>query len=134
MSGDSGNDIYLFNLGSGQDIIYDNDTTVGNVDTVKLGEDKLQFIFAKSGNNLTVSLAGTSDQLAIDLWYSGTKYQTEVFQSSDGSMLLNSQVEQLIHAMSTFCADNSVSWNDAVQDRPQDVQAVLAQYWTPSNF
>jgi len=33
-----GNDTYLFTRGSGQDILYDIETTSGNIDTIELGE------------------------------------------------------------------------------------------------
>jgi hypothetical protein len=79
-----------------------------------------------------VTVNGTTDQIAIQNWSSSTNYQTEVFQAADGSALLNSQVGQLIQAMATFTTNNGISWNQAIQDRPQDVQQILAQYWTPA--
>lgn len=63
-------------------------------------------------------------------WYSGSAYQTEVITAADGSHLLNSQVAQLIQAMSTFCTNNGLAnWDQAVTQRPQEVQGILAQYW-----
>ncbi|MFZ5993680.1 MAG: calcium-binding protein [Thermodesulfobacteriota bacterium] len=131
LSGEAGNDIYRFGLGSGQDIISEYDATPGNTDTVQFDLNPLDLIFAQSGYNLNVTVNGTTDQIAIQNWSLSTNYQTEVFQTADGSALLNSQVGQLIQAMATFSADTGISWSQAIQDRPQDVQQILAQYWTP---
>ncbi|MEW5949276.1 MAG: calcium-binding protein [Thermodesulfobacteriota bacterium] len=129
--GGVGNDTYRFGLGSGMDIISDYDATPGNTDTVQFDVNPLDLIFAQSGYNLNVTVNGTTDQIAIQNWSLSTNYQTEVFQTADGSALLNSQVGQLIQAMATFSADTGISWSQAIQDRPQDVQQILAQYWTP---
>lgn len=36
LSGDKGNDTYLFKAGSGQDKVSDYDSTIGNVDTIQM--------------------------------------------------------------------------------------------------
>ncbi|MDQ7837509.1 MAG: calcium-binding protein [Thermodesulfobacteriota bacterium] len=131
LSGETGNDTYRFGLGSGQDIISDYDATPGNTDTVQFDLNPLDLIFAQSGYNLNVTVNGTTDQIAIQNWSLSTNYQTEVFQTADGIALLNSQVGQLIQAMATFSTEAGISWSQAIQDRPQDVQQILAQYWTP---
>jgi hypothetical protein len=46
-------------------------------------------------------------------------------------MLLESQVDQLIQAMAAFSAESGLSWADAVQQRPEDVEAILAAAWQP---
>ena len=36
--------------------------------------------------------------------------------------------------MATFSANNGgISWAQAIQERPDDVQAVLAAYWQPAS-
>jgi len=68
----------------------------------------------------------------VQSWQCGTANQTEVFRAQDGSTLLNTQVNQLIQAMATFSASHGgISWDQAVQDRPDEVQTVLAAYWQP---
>jgi len=129
LNGGLGNDTYIFEKGYGQDTIYDYDATSGNKDTVTFGEDLLKMIFTKEGNNLKVSTNGTTDALNINSWYSGNAYQIEEFKASDGSMLPNTQLEQLIQAMAAFTQENGMSWNQAIQDRTQDVQNILSQFW-----
>ncbi|MBN2653557.1 MAG: hypothetical protein JXR79_00375 [Nitrospirae bacterium] len=131
LQGGLGNDTYKFSLGSGVDTINDYDTTVGNKDLVQFGVSSLDLIFAKSSANLNVDINGTTDRLTVQSWNSGSAYQTEVFKTSDGKQLLNTQVDQLIQAMATFSANNGgISWSNAIQQKPNEVQQVLAQYWT----
>jgi Ca2+-binding RTX toxin-like protein len=129
LEGNAGNDTYTFNSSFGQDSIYENDTTSGNKDTINFGEDLLKMIFTHEGNNLKVSINGTTDSLTINSWYLGNAYQIEEFKASDESMLTNTQVEQLIQAMASFTQQNGMSWEQAIQDKPQDVQNVLSQFW-----
>ncbi|SHO53758.1 calcium-binding protein, partial [Anaerocolumna xylanovorans] len=133
MDGGTGNDNYSLEKNYGQDTIYDYDSTSGNKDIVDIGENTLNLIFSKDGSSLKVSNANTTDQLTIQSWYSGAAYQTEVFKASDGSQLLNSQVDQLIQSMAVFSQQSGISWNQAIQQKPEEVQAILTQYWSHQN-
>ena len=129
----AGNDTYAFGRGSGRDWLLDYDTTAGNPDTVNAGVNPLDLVFARSGSNLQMSIHGGTDKLTLQSWYSSTVYQTEVFKSTDNSALLNTQIDQLIQAMAQFSADNGgITWDQAIDQRPQDVETVLAAYWQPS--
>jgi Ca2+-binding RTX toxin-like protein len=133
LNGGSGNDIYLFNRGYGADTINDNDSTAGNSDTARLGVSTLDTVFTQSGNSLVISLHGGADTLMVQNWYLGSQYQTEVILANDGSTLASSQVNQLIQAMAQFSADNGgITWDQAIDQRPEDMQAILAAYWQPA--
>ncbi|KAF0216168.1 MAG: Hemolysin-type calcium-binding, partial [Geobacteraceae bacterium] len=132
LQGDAGNDTYKFDIGSDADSIYSYDPANSETDTVEFGANPLGIILSRSGSNLTIAIDSTTDQLAVQNWYTSSAYQTDVLKASDGSRLLNSQVDQLIQAMATFSANTGMSWSQAIQDRPQDVQQILAQYWAPS--
>ena len=130
--GGTGNDVYRFGPGGGQDTLSENDATAGNSDLVDVSSDRLHLVFSYSGTNLLMKLHGTSDSLTVQSWQNGTANQTEVFRAQDGSTLLNTQVNQLIQAMATFsAAHGGISWDQAIQDRPDEVQTVLAAYWHP---
>jgi Ca2+-binding RTX toxin-like protein len=129
LTGGKGNDTYSFNADDGQKVIYDYDTTFDNKDTLTFGEDMLKMIFTKDGSNLKISADNTSDSVTIDNWYSGCDYQIEEFKATDGSMLTNMQVEQLIQAMAGFCNDKGMTWSKAIEQRPQEVQDILSQFW-----
>jgi Ca2+-binding RTX toxin-like protein len=130
LNGGTGNDTYQFGVGDGQDSLTDNDATAGNTDTVNVAINTLNLVFSQSGNNLLMSLHGTTDSLSITSWYTGTANQTEVFQAADGSTLANTQVDQLIQAMAQFSADNGgITWDQAIDQNPTEVQAVISAYW-----
>lgn len=51
--------------------------------------------------------------------------------SSRYKVLLNSQVDQLIQAMAQFSQQSGLTWDQAIDQLPRDVQAVLASNgWT----
>jgi Ca2+-binding RTX toxin-like protein len=104
LSGDAGSDIYRFERGSGQDTVYDYDTTAGNTDAASFGTDIAadQLWFRRVGSNLEVSVIGSADKFSVSNWYSGSAYHVEQFKTSDGKTLLDSQVQNLVDAMAAF--------------------------------
>jgi len=133
LTGGTGNDTYVFNPGWGQDTIVENDSTAGNTDTVLFGAPlwPLDMVLSRAANNLAIALHGSADKATVQSWYSGTAYQTEVIQAGDGSRLLSNQVDLLIQAMASYTASAGLTWDQAIDQRPQEVQAVLAGYWPP---
>lgn len=82
-----------------------NPTTYGvTTDTLLFGADIAtdQLWFTHNGNNLDVSIIGTTDQVAIQNWYLGSAYQVDEFRTTDNHVLLKTQVEQLVAAMAAF--------------------------------
>jgi len=134
LKGGVGNDLYLFGRGSGQDKINDYDTTAGNNDKVKFGSgvNPIDLIFVKDGNDLKAQIYNSSDLLTIQNQNLGAAYQVEVFEANDGRQILSSKVALLIQEMAGFSAQTGMSWTQLIEQRPQDVQMILAQYWQPS--
>jgi Ca2+-binding RTX toxin-like protein len=104
LSGGTGNDTYLLGRGYGIDSIMENDATAGNADVAAFAADIAadQLWFRQSGNDLKVDVIGTSDEFVIKNWYLGSQYHVEQFNSGDGKMLLDSQVQNLVNAMASF--------------------------------
>ncbi|MDR2549438.1 MAG: putative Ig domain-containing protein [Desulfobulbus sp.] len=104
LNGGIGDDLYLFDRGSGSDRIVENDATVGNTDLAVFGHDIAgdQLWFRRAGNNLEVSVIGTTDALILQNWYAGSQYRVEQFKTSDNKVLLSSQVDALVNAMASF--------------------------------
>ncbi|MDR2875602.1 MAG: hypothetical protein LBV44_06715, partial [Methylobacillus sp.] len=104
LNGGLGNDTYLFGLGSGTDTLIDYDTTAGNTDVLSFGTGVSadQLWFQRSGNNLVVSIIGTTDSMTISNWYSGNAYHVEQFKTADGKTLADTQVQNLVQAMAAF--------------------------------
>lgn len=77
--GGNGNDTYRFGVGSGADLIQENDLTIGNTDVfaIAAGIDSSQIWFRHIGNNLEMSFIGTSDKATIKDWYLGQAYHIE---------------------------------------------------------
>lgn len=102
--GGAGNDTYLLGRGHSTDTVQENDSTSGNTDILRFLEDVSvdQLWFQRVSNNLEVSIIGTGDKATITSWYSGSQYQLEQFQVSDGQALMNAQVANLVNAMAAF--------------------------------
>jgi Ca2+-binding RTX toxin-like protein len=134
LDGRAGNDTYLISRGSGQDAIQDIDTTAGNRDTLAFAEDldPLDLVISRQASNLRVAIHGSDDRVDISAWYASPANQIEVFRAGDGRQLLSAQVEQLIQAMAGYSAQNGLSWDQAVDQRPQEVEAILAAHWQPA--
>ncbi|MXS81830.1 Ig family protein [Nitrosomonas oligotropha] len=102
--GGSGNDVYIFGRNYGMDTLIENDFAPGNVDTVRFlpGISVDQIWFQRAGNNLEASVIGTTDKVVINDWYLGSANHIERFKTSDGLMLRDRQVDDLVNAMADF--------------------------------
>ncbi|WP_281173396.1 calcium-binding protein [Xenophilus azovorans] len=130
LEGGTGNDAYVFGRGDGKDSVYDYDAAAGNSDVALFGEDIAidHLWFRRSGSHLEVSVVGTADSLTINNWYSGAAYQVEQFKTSDGQVLLSSQVQSLVDAMAQFSppAAGQTTLPSAYQS---SLNAVIAANW-----
>jgi Ca2+-binding RTX toxin-like protein len=104
LTGGTGNDTYRFARGDGSDTVIENDATVGNTDMAQFeaGIAADQLWFKQLGNNLEVSIIGTADKVTLNNWYLGNAFHVEQFKTSNGQTLLDSQVQNLVSAMSGF--------------------------------
>ena len=89
-------------------------------------------MFERVSDDLRITQIGSTDTIDIQDWYLGSEYQTEIFRDSEGNTLMNTQVDQLIQAMASFSADSGLNWSDAAQQRPEDVETILAAAWQPT--
>ncbi|MBN3781602.1 calcium-binding protein [Burkholderia sp. Ac-20345] len=102
--GGLGNDTYRFGRGSGRDTIRDDDETLGNNDVISIGAGVSadQLWFRHVGNDLEISILGTSDTATVRDWYLGSRYQIEQIRVDDGRTLVNADVEKLVQAMAVW--------------------------------
>jgi len=128
LSGLAGNDTFLFGLGDGQDLIQDSS---GAADKMLFdgGIDPLDLVISRQANDLRIAIHGTSDQITIQNWYTSSANRTETIQAGNGELLVSAKVDQLIQAMAGFTTQTGLTWDDAIDQRPQDVEAVLAASW-----
>lgn len=104
ITGAAYNNTYIFNQGDGQDVVTNYTTAGGFTDVAVFGQGiaSNQLWFTHSGNDLEVSVIGTGDKFTVSNWYLGTQYHVEQFKTSDGKVLLDSQVQNLVDAMAAF--------------------------------
>ena len=123
LQGGTGNDTYCFGRGYGSDTVAENDATAGNTDVAQFmsGIAADQLWFRRTGKSLEVSIIGTTDILTIQNWYSGSQCHVEQFKTSDGKVLLDSQVDALVSAMAAFTPPAS-----GQTTLPQNYQTALA--------
>jgi Ca2+-binding RTX toxin-like protein len=137
LRGGLGNDTYRVNGGDGQDTISENDSTIGNSDILLYGAklngatiDPLDLVLSRQANDLRIAIHGSTDRVTIQNWYSTPDTaQVETIQAGNGNVLLSTQVDQLIQAMAGFTAQTGLTWDQGIEQQPQDVQAVLAASW-----
>ncbi|HSH96830.1 MAG: calcium-binding protein [Methylophilaceae bacterium] len=102
LDGGTGNDTYQFTQGDGIDTIVENDVTAGNTDVLKFtsGTSYDQLWFTHTGNNLEITIIGTTDKTIIKDWYTGIANHIEQITTVDGShTLVDTQVQNLVNAM-----------------------------------
>jgi Ca2+-binding RTX toxin-like protein len=129
MTGGQGADTYVVALGGGSDLISNADTDLA-ADKLLFGagiaEDQLWF--ARSGNDLVVSVLGATDRATLQGWYASTSNQLDHFELSDGATLAATQVQQLVDAMSAFVAPPS-SMSTLTLAQQNSVESVIAANW-----
>jgi Ca2+-binding RTX toxin-like protein len=132
LRGGAGSDAYLFSRGDGQDVIAENDATAGNLDRLLFGEsiDPLDLVLSRQVDDLRIAIHGTNERVTIQNWYGNpSSAQVEDLQAGNGQHLVNMQVDQLFQAMASFSQQTGLTWDQAIDQRPQEVQAVLAASW-----
>lgn len=125
LTGGTGNDTYILGRGYGSDTVVENDSAVANTDAVQflggVSANQLWFRKISGTNNLEVSIIGTADKVTMKDWYLGSAYHVEQFKTSDGKMLLDSQVQNLVNAMASFAPPAAGQTN-----LPENYQVALA--------
>lgn len=136
LTGGRGSDTYLFGRGSGVDRIVENDATTGNSDRALLEATirPIDIVLDRSGDSLRLALWGSPDTLTVQDWYRGSANRVETIQAGDGRRLASTGVDQLIQAMAGFSGSTGLSWSEAVEQRPAEVDAILSAHWQPASI
>lgn len=131
LNGGAGTDTYIFSFGSGQDVISTGDSASSAVDILQLNADYIepQYIwFAQTGNDLAINLLDTGDSVTVSNWYSGGGNHLAEIRTTSGYVLLDSQVQNLVDAMSSFVASGGEASDYFTPEREQ-LNAVIATNW-----
>ncbi len=125
-AGGAGNDTYLANRGGGADIVADS----GGSDRIAFGAAVTsdQLWFRHVGNHLEIGIIGTSDKVTIQNWYTSAGNRVERFETAQGQVLLDTQVENLVSAMAAF-APPPAGQTTLPQDYQSTLQPIIASNW-----
>jgi hypothetical protein len=121
LSGTYARDQYRFGRGDGQDTITDDLQWYPNPsvaiswvashpddpdfhDRILFGGDitQNQIWFQQAGNDLRLHLIGTQDSITVVGWFQSEYRQIERFELADGSILRNTDVDDLVNAMAAY--------------------------------
>jgi len=113
--GNGGTDTYIFGSGKGQDLIYNGvyttNTAAGTLNFgTGIADTQLWFDrvddygqVSNSGNNLRIDIMGSTDSVTISNGYTGSAYgHLSNYTLTDSSLILDSQLSNLVSAMATF--------------------------------
>ncbi|QCX51304.1 hemolysin-type protein [Ralstonia solanacearum] len=121
----TGNGVNSLHLGTGQVTL----TNYGGQDTVYLSSSSVeedQLWFAQQGNDLLVTVDGTSSSLRLTDWFNGATHATLV--ASDGHQLIDSQVASLVQAMAQFSPPPAGQTSLSPEQR-ESLMPVIASSW-----
>ena len=94
----------------------------------------IDIVLDRSGDSLRLALWGSPDTLTVQDWYRGSANRVETIQAGDGRRLASTGVDQLIQAMAGFSGSTGLSWSEAVEQRPAEVEAILSAHWQPASI
>ncbi|AXV90122.1 hypothetical protein CJO79_03515 [Ralstonia solanacearum] len=120
----TGNGVNTIHLGAGQVTL----TSYGGQDTVTFASTVQddQLWFAQDGNDLLVTVDGTSSNLRPTDWFNGATHATLV--AGDGHPLIDSQVASLVQAMAQF-SPPSAGQTTLLQPQQDSLAPVIAASW-----
>ncbi|WP_457642393.1 calcium-binding protein [Persephonella sp.] len=97
LEGGEGSDTYIFNLGDGQDTIWDQNWSGTDVNVIKFGKgiSKDNIKFTKEGEDLIIKLEDTTDSIRISGWFMGDEYKISKIQFADGTILTTEDIKQI---------------------------------------
>ena len=103
LNGGSGNDLYIASGVFGADVIIDSDATA-NKDELHFADASYNKLwFSQAGNDLLISVVGTSNQITVQNWYTSANSQIEtIYADGSGVKLQSSAVAGLVGAMAGF--------------------------------
>ncbi|MGE5505925.1 MAG: calcium-binding protein, partial [Actinomycetota bacterium] len=127
--GGVGNDTYVMRQGNGADII-DNHTEGNSGDLLQVGSgvSRDQVWFAHQGNDLIVSIIGTSDSAKVADWYLSSANHVSTIRTNDGAVLADAAVENLVAAMAQM-APPPAGQTQLTTQQHQQLDGIIAANW-----
>lgn len=126
----SDSDTYLFGRGEGQDLLQDSSGAADKI-LYDSGINPLDLVISRQANDLRLSIHSSTDYVTVQDWYASSSSRMETIQAGNGQTLLSTQVDQLIQAMASFTQQTGLTWDQAIDQQPTQVQCILAGRWQP---
>jgi hypothetical protein len=89
-----------------------------------------QLWFTQAGNNLDVNVIGSGDHILIKNWFANPADQVQQFQTADGNVLAEAQVQNLVNAMAAF-APPAAGQTTLPGNIATTIEPVIAANWHP---
>jgi serralysin len=102
LEGGAGNDTYAFARGDGNDRMHASASTGSDTVAFDAGTAYDQLWFARSVNDLVISVIGEDQSLTVDGWYASPDNRFASIGAGDGYTATASAVDLLVQAMSAF--------------------------------
>jgi Ca2+-binding RTX toxin-like protein len=132
LMGGAGNDDYRLGRGDGADRLNNAATDyLAATDRLVLGADvaRNQVWLQRSGEDLLVSIIGTSDSSRVLGWYSaGTTSRLDSLVAGDGRVMTEARVEALVQAMATM-ASPPVGQTNLTPEQQTLLNAAITAAW-----
>ena len=90
--GNAGDDIYKFNLGDGQDIVWEEGDTAGDALQLGLNIVASDIFFTNDKGNLILTHNNGTDQVKVSNWFVNTSYQLSKIVFANGTFINNSSI------------------------------------------
>ena len=132
LTGGGGNDTYQFGQGGGQDRIV-NGTAASTAPSGELdfgaGVSANQLWFQRNGNDLSIAVMGSHDQITIGGWFGSAGAQLQ--EITAGGMKIDGGVSQLVQAMASFTSAHGGFDPTTAMQAPSDgaLQTAIAANW-----
>ncbi|HMY00859.1 MAG TPA: calcium-binding protein, partial [Agitococcus sp.] len=122
LNGGAGSDTYRYSKGDGQDVIINNDNSVGRNDILQISGLGFQDItLSRSANMLTISLGGT-DSISLQDFYGGAANQLDSIEYSNGIATIDHTTGNIDFNSSD--TNNTQSWSTWRQVRNAQLQLI----------
>ena len=119
LSGGEGSDSYRFGIGAGADSVQEVDATENDTDSILLGAGitTANLLGARSGEDLVLSVDGTTDQLTIIDWFSAPGNRIDRAQFADGTVWDAATLEALaVPPNSAPTLQSGIADQEAIED------------------
>ena len=129
--GDGGDDTYRFSRGDGTDSV-ENRGDTNSTDRLLFDSDITsdQLWFTRNGDKLNVQILGSTDSVDLFDWYNDADSRVDQIEAGDGTVVVGSQVQQLVDAMAAFALPSGSDIQNS--EIPEETQQTVADVWSSS--